>query len=142
MQLLKKLYQVGGDLNGITWLGVDAGFEDGNCYVLEVDNGLIMFDCGCGDSLKQIYKNMMYLDLSPDQIKYCLLTHPHLDHAGAAHKLKEQGVQIVASKETADAMLAGDERCCGYLYHKTFQPCEADQIVNDNDMLDILNKKI
>ena len=32
MQILRHLYQVGGDMNGITWDGVDAGFNDGNTY--------------------------------------------------------------------------------------------------------------
>lgn len=68
---------------------------------------------------------MKYWDLDPDDIKYCLLTHPHLDHAGAAHLLKQRGVQLIAVKETAEAVLAGDERCAGYLYHKDFKPVEA-----------------
>ncbi len=71
MQILKNLYQVGGDLNGITWAGVDVGFDDANSYVLDTGQGLIMFDCGCGDTLDQIFENMAYWGLNPDDVLYC-----------------------------------------------------------------------
>ncbi len=142
MQLLKGLYQVGGDLNGITWAGVDAGFEDGNTYALDTGNGVLLFDCGCGDTLDQIYDNMRYWELNPETVRYCLLTHAHLDHAGAAHFLKQAGVKLVAHVITAEAMAEGDERCCGYLYHKPFTPCEVDMPVRDGDVLELLDVSI
>ena len=101
-----------------------------------------MFDCGCGDTLDQIFTNMKYWNLNPDDINYCLLTHPHLDHAGGAHLLKKRGVKIIAVKETADAVAAGDERCAGYLYHKKFQPVEVDQIVSHGEILNLPGKII
>lgn len=142
MQILKNLFQVGGDLNGLTWAGVDAGYEDANTYVLKTQEGLILFDCGCGETLEQIFVNMRYWGLQAEQIRYCLLTHPHLDHAGAAAHLQKMGVKLIAHKETADAIAAGDERCCGYLYHKTFSPCTVDQVVVDNEMINILGVRI
>lgn len=142
MQILKNLYQVSGDLNGLTWAGIDAGFDDANTYVLKTPGGLLLFDCGCGDTLDQIFANMKYWSLAPADIKFCLLTHPHLDHAGAAHLLKKRGIKLVAHQETADAIAAADERCCGYLYHKTFSPCQVDQIVTDMEMVDVLGIRL
>jgi glyoxylase-like metal-dependent hydrolase (beta-lactamase superfamily II) len=138
MQILRGLYQVGGDLNGVTWAGVDAGFEDCNTYVLQGDGGLIMFDCGCGDTLDQIFDNMAYWGLAPDDVKYCILTHPHFDHTAAAHLLKKRGITLIAHGNTAEAMAAGDERCCPYLYHKTYVPCEVDRTIEDGEVLDLL----
>ncbi|NLV43843.1 MAG: MBL fold metallo-hydrolase [Candidatus Hydrogenedentes bacterium] len=137
MQLLKGLYQVGGDLNGITWAGVDAGFDDANSYALDTGAGIILFDCGCGDTLDQIFRNMRYWGLDPETIRYCVLTHAHLDHAGAADRLKRSGVKLVAHANAAEAMAAGDERCCGYLYHKAFVPCAVDVQVQDGDTLEL-----
>ncbi len=57
MQILKDLYQVGGDLNGLTWAGMDAGYNDSNTYVLKTSEGLILFDCGCGETLGQIFRS-------------------------------------------------------------------------------------
>ena len=142
MQIFKKLYQVGGDANGLTFAGEDAGFNDANSYILRTDDGLILFDCGCGDTFEQIIENMAHWDLSIDDVKYCLLTHPHLDHAGAAHLLAERGITLIGSQETADAVAAGDERCCGYLYHKGFQPCQVDRIVHNNQIFNLLGVSI
>ncbi len=142
MQILKNLYQVGGDLNGVTFDLQGALWNDGNSYILDTGNGLIMFDCGCGDTMDQIFQNMQYWDLSPDKIRHCLLTHPHLDHAGGAHILKRKGVQILAIQETANAIASGDERCCGYLYHKTFVPVEADDILKAGATIDLLGIKV
>lgn len=142
MQLLKNIFQVGGDINGITFDKQDALWNDGNSYILKTGSGLIMFDCGCGDTLDQIFNNMRYWDLSPDDIKHCILTHPHLDHAGGAHLLKKKGVNLISIKETADAVASGDERCCGYLYHKIFQPVAVDQLVKDGEKINLLGIEI
>ena len=138
MQVLKDLFQVGGDINGITFDVPDALWNDGNSYVLKTAEGLIMFDCGCGDTMDQIFNNMRYWDLHPDDIRYCILTHPHYDHAGGAHILKERGVKLVSIRETAEAVASGDERCCGYLYHKIFKPVAVDQLVQDGEQLNVL----
>lgn len=135
MQILKNLYQVGGDLNGFTFDEPGALWNDGNSFLLKTDEGLIMFDCGCGDTMDQIFRHIEYWDMSPDDIRYCILTHPHYDHAGGAHLLKERGIPLISIRETADAVASGDERCCGYLYHKTFQPVEVDRVVEDGEIL-------
>ena len=139
MQILRNIFQVAGDINGITFDLQGALWNDGNAYIIDTGRGLIMVDCGCGDTLEQIYRNMRYWGLSPDNIRYCLLTHPHLDHAGAGHLLKEKGVHFIASPETADAVASGDERCCGYLYHKTFQPFTIDRAVADGEQFSLLD---
>ena len=142
MQVLKNLYQVGGDLNGITFDLQGALWNDANSYILKTDEGLIMFDSGCGDTMEQIFENMKYWGLLPDDIRYCILTHPHLDHAGGAHILKKRGVKIIAQTETADAVSTGDDRCCGYLYHKKFIPFEVDKIVTDGQTFNIMGVEI
>ncbi len=131
MQVLKNIFQVGGDLNGITFDLQGALWNDGNSYIIQTGDGLVMIDCGCGDTLPQIFENMRYWDLSPADIRYCILTHPHFDHAGAGHLLKMQDVRFVAIRETAEAVATGDARCCGYLYHKKFVPFTVDQVLSD-----------
>ena len=142
MQLLKDIYQVGGDLMGLTYDGIDAGYNDCNTYILKRDEGLIMFDAGCGDTIEQIFENIRYWDLDPNSIKYCILTHAHFDHSAGAYYLKENGVKIIAHKETADAVSKGDERTCPYLYHKVFKPFEVDIELTDGEILQILDIKI
>jgi len=141
MQLMKDFFQVGGSLNGITWTGNDASYDDCNTYILKTDEGLIMFDCGCGDTLGQIFNNMLYWDLNPEDIKACFITHPHLDHAGACHLLADRGIKLFAHQNTANAIATGDERCCGYLYHKEFVPCSIDKELTDGEIVDLLGMK-
>ncbi|GAA5224756.1 MBL fold metallo-hydrolase [Membranihabitans marinus] len=142
MQILNNLFQVGGDLNGITFDAPDALWNDGNSYILSTPKGLIMFDCGCGDTMDQIFDNMRYWGLDPQDIVYCLFTHAHFDHAGGAHILKSRGVQLIGLPDTADAIANGDDRCCGYLYHKTFNPTTMDYIAEDGEVLRLLDIEI
>lgn len=138
MQLLKNLYQLGGDFNGLSFAGVDMGFEDCNTYLLTSSAGHILFDAGCGDTEEQLFARMRYWGLDPGDIRYCLLTHAHYDHAGGAKRLQERGIEIVANAETAEAVSTGDERCCGFLYHKMFSPFYVDKVIEDDDTLRLL----
>lgn len=138
MQVLKNIFQVGGDLNGITFDAQDALWNDGNSYVIRTPQGLIMIDCGCGDTMEQIIGNMAYWGLSVADVRYCILTHPHFDHAGGGHLLKARGVKFIASLQTADAVASGDDRCAGYLYHKTFRPFTVDRVVADGEGFEVL----
>ncbi len=138
VQLLKALYQVGGDMIGLTFDGKDAAYNDGNTYILETPEGLILFDTGCGDTLDQIFENMRYWQLNPENIRYCLLTHAHFDHAGGGHLLAKQGVKIMANAEVADAVASGDDRTCPYLYHKTFTPFQVSEVFADNCKFELL----
>lgn len=107
MQILRGLYQIGGDLNGITWSGVDAGFEDANCYAIAAPGGVVLIDCGNGETLPQIFENMRYWGLDPEAVRACFLTHPHWDHAGAANTMRTRGVRLYAHRNTAEALQAG-----------------------------------
>ncbi len=142
MQLLRGVYQVGGDLNGITWCGVDAGFDDANCYAIDAPDGIVLIDCGNGETLPQIFDNMRYWGLDPDAIRACFLTHSHWDHAGGAHLLRARGVRLYAHRNTAEAVASGDERCCGFAYHKTFTPCEVDVALEDGQRVNACGLEI
>jgi glyoxylase-like metal-dependent hydrolase (beta-lactamase superfamily II) len=51
--------------------------------------------------------------------------------------MKELGIKVVASREAADAMATGDHRCIGFAVHRNFEPCEADIIASDGQILEI-----
>lgn len=142
MQILNNLYQVGGDLIGLTHTAEMGGFDDCNTYVLRLNDEFIMFDCGCGETFAQILENMKYWHLNIEKLSTCFITHAHLDHSGAAHLLKERGVKLIAHAETARSMAAGGERCCGYLYHKEYVPCKVDRMVDDNQVIEIAGLQV
>ena len=142
MQLLHQIYQVGGDLLGLTTDVEGALWNDCNTYIVKTEQGLILFDTGCGDTIEQLYANIRYWGMCPEDIKYCFLTHAHFDHAGGGHLFKKKGVEFISGKETAEAVLAGDKRCCTYLYHKRFTPFEVDRIVTDGEKVSVLGLEV
>jgi glyoxylase-like metal-dependent hydrolase (beta-lactamase superfamily II) len=142
MQILRNLYQLGGDLNGLSHAGVDAGFEDANSYAVAGPEGVVLFDCGCGQTLDQLLDRLCYWGHAPESIRGCVLTHAHLDHAGGAHLLRARGIPVVAHAETAEAIAAGDERCAGFLYHKRFVPCATDRTLRDGEVFEIAGLEI
>lgn len=54
------------------------------CYVVETDDGLALFDCGPASALPALEAGLAERDLSLADIRHLLLSHIHLDHAGAA----------------------------------------------------------
>ena len=137
MQLLPGLYQVGGSLSGLTENQVVGPFNDCNVYALKVGEHIVLVDCGNGETFSAIEQNMLSWDLDPKAITTCLLTHAHYDHANAGSLLKKRGVSLVAHPECSDAVKSGDERCCGYLYHRKFEPFAVDQTIEDGQKISI-----
>ena len=133
MQIAKKVYQVGGSLVGLSNTALFDPFDDCNVYLLDLDGELVLIDCGNGETLDQIFNNIRYWGFDPENISTCFITHAHWDHAGAAHHLKELGITLIAHPNTAEAIAIGDERCAGFLYHKTFIPCEVDETLRDGE---------
>ena len=142
MQITSNVYQVGGSLNGITWCGSYGNYDDCNTYIAKTEQGLILFDCGNGETFDSILSNIRYWGLDPKDIKACLITHPHLDHAGACHSLEKMEIPIYAGEKTAEALEAGDERCATYLYHRSFVPCKADRRLKDGEVITICGLEI
>src|SRR6056297_2322729 len=51
-----------------------------------------------------LLSNLETHDLPPDDITQVLITHPHPDHFGLAHRFADRGATIVASPEAASIM--------------------------------------
>jgi glyoxylase-like metal-dependent hydrolase (beta-lactamase superfamily II) len=70
---------------------VDVGFggspEQIGVYVVETDDGLALFDCGPSSTLPGLESGLAAHGLALTDIRHLLLSHIHLDHAGAAGAL-------------------------------------------------------
>jgi glyoxylase-like metal-dependent hydrolase (beta-lactamase superfamily II) len=53
-------------------------------YVIETDDGLALFDCGPASALVNLRSGLQTRGLELSEIRHLLLSHIHLDHAGAA----------------------------------------------------------
>ncbi len=80
---------------------------DSGCSVFLIDtksaDGLVLIDCGLSiEMIKKISK----VGLNPLDIKYCILTHSHIDHIAACKELKNYNkkVKFYAHDLDADAI--------------------------------------
>lgn len=69
-----------------------ASSSKGNCYIVD---DVLMIESGI--DTKKIIKGVEKLP------EYCLVSHLHADHSKSARELENLGVQILCSKETAEA---------------------------------------
>jgi glyoxylase-like metal-dependent hydrolase (beta-lactamase superfamily II) len=54
------------------------------CYVLETEDGLALFDCGPTSCIPALEEGLATRGLALTDVRHLLLSHIHLDHAGAA----------------------------------------------------------
>ena len=76
-----------------------ASSSSGNAYVIRDEETCILLECGI--SYKKILK-LVGFHLS--EVKACLITHEHKDHAKSAGELISRGVTVYMSNGTAEAL--------------------------------------
>ncbi|NFV47554.1 MBL fold metallo-hydrolase [Clostridium botulinum] len=68
-----------------------ASGSKGNCYLIQAEGEALLFECGIG--WKKILSN---LDYNIKNIKGCLITHEHKDHALAIKDIIKNSINIYA----------------------------------------------
>lgn len=121
-----------------------VGTEPASTHIVDTGDGLIMFDSGYQHSLYQVIHNMHLLGLNPQDVKYILHTHGHIDHMGATRALVElTGCKTAigeADREYVNGMLNlsyADE--LGMEFHETFEP---DILLHDGDEIVLGNTTV
>lgn len=88
---------------------IDLNFQ--NCrnaiasYLIPYSEGIILIESGPGSTQEQLKNNLQELGYRIEEITHVLLTHIHLDHAGAAGWLANHGAQIFVHERGAPHML-------------------------------------
>ncbi|WP_106495154.1 MBL fold metallo-hydrolase [Lentibacillus sp. Marseille-P4043] len=110
--------------------GFDLGVSNRTgTYVID-DDMLTLVETGPSPSIKHIKKGLDMLGLSLDQIKYIIVTHIHLDHAGGAGLMIKEcpNASIVVhpkgARHLADPkrLIAGAREVYGDNFEKFFKP--------------------
>jgi glyoxylase-like metal-dependent hydrolase (beta-lactamase superfamily II) len=57
------------------------------CYILEKDGEIAIIETNTNHAVPLFLRSLELLGLRPEQVKYVIVTHIHLDHAGGAGKL-------------------------------------------------------
>lgn len=94
------------------------------CYLLETDDGLALFDCGPTSCLPALEQGLAERGLELSDIRHLLLSHIHLDHAGATGVLVRRlpELQVHVSEIGAPHLVdpAKLERSARRLYGEAF----------------------
>jgi glyoxylase-like metal-dependent hydrolase (beta-lactamase superfamily II) len=95
-------------------------------YVVETDDGLALFDCGPSSTIDALKAGLAARGLELRDIRHLLLSHVHLDHAGAAGTLVREhpGLRVHVSAIGAPHVVdpARLERSARRLYGDAFDP--------------------
>jgi len=95
-------------------------------YVVETDDGLALFDCGPTSTLPALHEGLAAHDLELADIRHLLLSHIHLDHAGAAGPIvrAQPGLTVWVSDVGAPHLIDPSrlERSARRLYGDLFDP--------------------
>ena len=70
------------------------------CYLLETEDGLALQDCGPASCVPELKARLAERGLELGDLRHLLLSHIHLDHAGAAGVLVREhpGLQVHVSE--------------------------------------------
>jgi len=93
-------------------------------YVLDTDDGLALFDCGPSTTIPALEAGLADQGLTLNEIKHLLLSHIHLDHAGATGTLVREHPHLQVHVSSIGAPHLVDpsrlERSARRLYGDTF----------------------
>lgn len=122
-------------------------------YLVIGPEGPVLIETGPGSTLKTLLGQIRKCGFAPEQIKHVLVTHIHLDHAGAAGWWAQQGAQVYVHSFGArhliqpDKLLSSAQRIYGDKMDTLWGemlPAPAEKVteVFDNDVLEIAGLSI
>ena len=84
-----------------------VGVKKISAWLLESDQGLILFDSLYGNLTDLAIESIRELGFDPDDIRYVIVSHAHRDHVGGARRLQEEFGSVVMMTE-ADWSIAAE----------------------------------
>lgn len=88
---------------------LNVGYDSTNYYLLDIKDGKLLVDCGWPGTLPKFLSVLKRKDVSPDEIKYLLVTHFHPDHSGLTQELKNLGARLILLESQVGFTDAMDE---------------------------------
>jgi hydroxyacylglutathione hydrolase len=118
-----------------------------NAYLLRDDEGITIVDTGLPGNAGKILDYVGSIGCHPLDVKIIVLTHPDMDHAGSAARLRDETHAKVAIHEADAPRLSGKKElktvngALGLFLRLTsavmkFERLEADVLLRDSDTID------
>ena len=115
-------------------------------YVLETTDGPALFDCGPTSCLPELKKRLAEQGLALTDLRHLLLSHIHLDHAGAAGALVREHPDLQVHVSEIGAPHLADpsrlERSARRLYGDTFDTLWGELAPVPEQNLNIVGKRV
>ena len=93
-------------------------------YLVDTDDGIALFDCGPSSTVQVLETELAHHGIALQDVRHLLLSHIHLDHAGAAGVLVREhpGLQVHVSEIGAPHLIDPErlERSARRLYGDSF----------------------
>jgi glyoxylase-like metal-dependent hydrolase (beta-lactamase superfamily II) len=115
---------------------IPGGYLQCVTYLIRGSGGAIVVDPGSGSVEEEVLEGIRGAGCSLDEVRYALLTHCHVDHALGAYRFRERGVQLVASRRTAEILRVGGHQAW-YEYPDYVIPTEIDLTPSDGEILNL-----
>lgn len=74
---------------------VNVGYRSTNYWVVSAGTSRLLVDIGWPGSMGLMRAELKRKDVPLTEIRYCLATHYHIDHAGLAQDFKQAGVPLL-----------------------------------------------
>ena len=74
---------------------LNVGYDSTNYYLLDIKGRKLLVDNGWPGTLPKFLSVLKRKDVSPDEIKYLLVTHFHPDHSGLTQELIKLGANLI-----------------------------------------------
>ena len=65
-----------------------------SAFLIRGNDGHVLVECGPAATRETLFEGLRQAGVEPSDIRHLLLTHIHLDHAGAAGHLAQEGAQV------------------------------------------------
>lgn len=82
-------------------------YHSTNCFFVASPAGdLLAFDCGWPLTLFEYFRNMKAVGLEPEKLRFAVVSHFHLDHAGLVGELQARGVDCLSLPGQSQTLVA------------------------------------
>jgi glyoxylase-like metal-dependent hydrolase (beta-lactamase superfamily II) len=141
VEIVPGVWRVGGGSWGGA-VGALSAEDDANVYLLRLDGGDVMADCGTRDGRADIARTLRSLGREPDALTDLLLTHSHWDHmdAAAGWQRAVPTLRTHLNRIGAQFLARNDHRLVGYQLRPPgyeFEPLRVDHEVEDGATFEV-----
>lgn len=74
---------------------LDLGFRSTHYYALDLNDGKLLIDCGWPGKMGEFLAVFKRKGVNPQSIRFVLVTHFHMDHAGLVQEFKNLGATLI-----------------------------------------------